>query len=155
VKNLLARMWRETDGVLSFEWTMLTSLLTVGVVSGVAAVRDSVTDEMGDLAQAMVSLDQSYYIQPPLVIYVHNGNRFNGFGGFGGFGGTVPVSTGFGFGNAFGATSHASDSYFIDASSYDDCTRAGMKVIEFPRQSDRPAPATPMVPAEEELTPAL
>jgi Flp pilus assembly pilin Flp len=154
VKNLLARMWHETDGVLSFEWTMLTSLLTVGVVSGVAAVRDSVTDEMGDLAQAMVSLDQSYYVQPPLVIYVHTGNRF--FNGFNGFGGTVPVSTGFGAGGGFGSTSHASDSYFIDASSYDDCTRAGMKVIEFPRRSEQPAnPAVPMIPAEEELTPAL
>ena len=27
------KMWREDDGVLSFEWTLLVTLLTIGVVS--------------------------------------------------------------------------------------------------------------------------
>ena len=80
------RRWR-----LSFEWTVLTSLLTVGVVSGIASVRDAVIDEMGDVAQAMVALDQSYYIQPPLAAQVHTvGWGMNGWGfsgGWGGFGG--------------------------------------------------------------------
>src|SRR5437868_222245 len=67
VKQLLRRLLRDEQGVLSFEWTVLTSLLTVGVVSGVASVRDAVIDEMGDVAQAMVALDQSYLIQPPLA----------------------------------------------------------------------------------------
>ena len=144
MKQFLLRMWHDTDGVLSFEWTMLTSLLTVGVVSGVAAVRDAVTDEMGDVAQAMVSLDQSYIIQPPLAINVHTTS---------GFGGGVTSSFG-GFGAA-GLTSGASDSAFIDASSYEDCGRTGMKIIEFPRrgqQQQRPE-APPM--AEEETKPAL
>jgi hypothetical protein len=77
VKRFLSRLWHETDGVLSFEWIMLTSLLTGGGVSGVAAVRDAVTDEMGAVAQAMGRLDQSY-IQPPLAI-----NHTVGYGGFG------------------------------------------------------------------------
>ncbi len=114
--------------MLSFEWTMLTSLLTVGVVSGVAAVRDAVTDEMGDVAQAMVSLDQSYVIEPPLVIRVHT---VNGFGGS-----TGPLFTsGFAGGRLTGSA--AADSVFIDASSYDDCARGRMKVIEFPRRGER------------------
>jgi Flp pilus assembly pilin Flp len=143
VKQFLSRLWHETDGVLSFEWTLLTTLLTVGVVSGVAAVRDAVTDELGDVAQAMVSLDQSYVIQPPLTINVHT---IDGFGGF--------TSNGF-LGGGFGLTSAASDSVFIDASSYQDCSRAKMKVIEFPRKSDRqPQPATPPM-GEEEVKPAI
>ena len=147
MKQFLSRMWHETDGVLSFEWTMLTSLLTVGVVSGVAAVRDAVTDEMGDVAQAMVSLDQSYAIQPPLVINVHT----VGYGGFGGFGG---FNSGGFLGGGWSGTSGASDSYFIDASSYEDCYRRGMKVIEFPRKGEQPKPeAPPMAP--EETQPAL
>jgi len=141
MKQFLSRMWHETDGVLSFEWVMLTSLLTVGVVSGVAAVRDAVTDEMGDMAQAMVSLDQSYVIQPPLAINVHT----LGYGGFG--------SSGF-IGGGLGSTSGASDSVFIDASSYEDCGRRGMKVIEFPRKGDQPKPEAPPM-AEEETKPAL
>jgi Flp pilus assembly pilin Flp len=126
-------MWHEQDGVLSFEWTVLTSLLTVGVVSGIAGVRDAVTDEMGDISQAMVSLDQSYAIEPPLAIRVH--------------------STGIGGGWGWGSTS--SGSAFIDASSYEDCYRTGRhtQVREFPGasrpDSDRslvPAPATPIEP---------
>ena len=143
MKQFLSRMWHETDGVLSFEWVMLTSLLTVGVVSGVASVRDAVTDEMGDVAQAMVSLDQSYVIQPPLAINVHTVGGYGGFVG-GGFLGSGP----------FGGTSGASDSYFIDASSYEDCFRNKMKVIEFPRKGDQRQPDAPPV-APEETQPAL
>ena len=85
MKHFLQRLWHEQDGVLSFEWTLLTSLLTVGVVSGIASVRDAAIDEMGDLAQAMIALDQSYQIQPPLVAEVHTVAFGNGFGfGFGG-----------------------------------------------------------------------
>jgi Flp pilus assembly pilin Flp len=71
LKTFFARMWRETDGVLSFEWTVLTSVLTIGAVAGIAAVRDAVQDEMADVAEAMTSLDQSYQIQGPLIISVH------------------------------------------------------------------------------------
>jgi hypothetical protein len=140
VKHFLERIWCEEDGVLSFEWTMLTSLLTVGVVSGVAAVRDATIDEMGDLSQAMLSLDQSYVVQPPLVVQVHTGGFGPGFvstlGGFGGFGGT----------------SSAAGSAFTDAMAYDDCYRLSMKVQEFPRRSQpNPQPENPPVPAEPAL----
>lgn len=136
MKHLFRRMWREEDGVLSFEWTVLTSLLTVGVVSGIASVRDAVIDEMGDLSQAMISLDQSYYIQPPLGMQVHSG----GFG----FGNVGFVGSGGGFGGLSGA----SDSGFYDAASYNDCYRLPhTKVQEFPR-SRQPAPnAAPAEPA--------
>lgn len=133
MKHLFERMWREDDGVLSFEWTTLTSLLTVGVVSGVAAVRDATIDEMGDLSQAMISLDQSYYIQPPLAVQVHSGGFGNGFVSAGGFG--------------FGATG-ASDSGFIDGASYSDCYRGPhTKVQEFPRRTQPAAPAIGTEPA--------
>ena len=71
LRKLLVRLWRETDGVLSFEWTVLTSVLTIGAVAGIASVRDAVQDEMADVAEAMTSLDQSYVIQGPLLISVH------------------------------------------------------------------------------------
>jgi Flp pilus assembly pilin Flp len=130
--KIIKRMWREDDGVLSFEWTVLTSLLTVGVVSGIAAVRDATIDELGDLSQAMVSLDQSYYIQPPLAVQVHSGPMGWGF-----------VSTGwYGWGG-----SGASDSGFVDAASFSDCYRGPhTKVQEFRRRTE---PASPMPPAIE------
>jgi Flp pilus assembly pilin Flp len=90
----LTRMWREEDGVLSFEWTLLLTLLVIGIVSGVAGARDAIIDELGDVAQAMLALDQSYTIEFPLEVAVHAPN-----------------------------SSSASDSSFTDALFYSDCDR--------------------------------
>ena len=53
-------IWTETDGVLSFEWILLLTLLTIGIVGGIAAARDAIIDEMGDVAEAAQAIDQSY-----------------------------------------------------------------------------------------------
>lgn len=66
-----SRMWREDDGVLTFEWILLVTLLTIGIVSGLTAARDAIIDELGDVAEAMMSLDQSYTIDHPLIVTVH------------------------------------------------------------------------------------
>jgi Flp pilus assembly pilin Flp len=55
-----ARIWQEEDGVLSFEWTLLLTLLTIGIVSGLTAARDAIIDELGDIAEAAQAIDQSY-----------------------------------------------------------------------------------------------
>lgn len=60
---LFARLWRETDGVLTFEWVLLITLLVVGIVGGVAALRDGVIDELGDMSEAVVNIDQSFVIE--------------------------------------------------------------------------------------------
>jgi Flp pilus assembly pilin Flp len=59
MKRFLA-LWTEEDGVLSFEWTLLLTLLTIGVVGGLAAARDAIIDELGDVAEAAQAFDQSY-----------------------------------------------------------------------------------------------
>ncbi len=100
--QLFSRMWNEEDGVISFEWTLLITLLTFGIVSGVAAARDAIIDEFGDAAQAMLSIDQSYTIAFPLLAQVHAP-------GSGGVVGPGPSS--------------ASDSSFTDALIYTDCDR--------------------------------
>ena len=71
MKKVLSRMWKEEDGVLSFEWVLLVTLLTIGIVSGLTAARDAIIDELGDVAQAMLALDQSYTIDFPLDLDVH------------------------------------------------------------------------------------
>jgi Flp pilus assembly pilin Flp len=57
MKRTLARLWREQDGSLSFEWTMVLTLLVIGIVSGLAAARDAIID-VGDVAQAAGAIDQ-------------------------------------------------------------------------------------------------
>ena len=94
MKMLLNRVWNEEDGFLSFEWVLLVTLLTFGIVTGIAGARDAITDELGDVAQAMLALDQSYTIAFPLEVIVH-----------------APTTSG------------SSDSAFVDAASYTDCNR--------------------------------
>ena len=52
--------WREDDGVLSFEWTIIAVLIVFGIVGGLAAARDVIIDELGDIAEAVIAFDQSY-----------------------------------------------------------------------------------------------
>jgi Flp pilus assembly pilin Flp len=61
--TLLTRMWTEDDGVLSFEWTLLLTLLAIGIVAGLAGARDAIIDELGDVAQAAQAIDQSYSLE--------------------------------------------------------------------------------------------
>jgi Flp pilus assembly pilin Flp len=60
MKRSLKQMWVEQDGVLSFEWTLLVTLLTFGIVGGLAGARDAIIDELGDFAQAAQGIDQSF-----------------------------------------------------------------------------------------------
>ena len=107
MKSVLARAWKEEDGVLSFEWVLLVTLLTIGIVSGVAGARDAIIDELGDVAQAMLALDQSYTIDNPLQVIVHADT-----------------------------TSAASDSAFVDAMRFQDCARIGVTPDQTPEPSD-------------------
>jgi hypothetical protein len=59
---MINRMWQEDDGVLSFEWVLLITLVCIGIVGGLAAARDAIIDELGDIAEALISFDQSYVI---------------------------------------------------------------------------------------------
>ena len=104
MKLVLSRMWKEEDGVLSFEWVLLVTLLTIGIVSGISAARDAIIDELGDVAQAMLALDQSYTIDFPLNVDVH----------------TVDGTS-------------ASDSSFTDALTYTDCTRTNAPTGQVPQ----------------------
>lgn len=94
MKRFVQRIWLEDDGVLSFEWILLVSLLTIGVVGGIAGVRDAIIDEFGDVAQAMICLDQSYTVLHPLEFNVHDDNDQG-----------------------------ASNSLFVDAAAFEDCNR--------------------------------
>ena len=59
---MLKRLYNDESGVLTFEWILLITVLVIGIVGALSAVRDAINTELGDVAEAMVALDQSYYI---------------------------------------------------------------------------------------------
>ena len=62
MNTLPKRIWREDDGVLTFEWILLITVIVIGIVGGLSAARDAIIDELGDVAGAVVSVDQSYTV---------------------------------------------------------------------------------------------
>lgn len=65
VHTVLKRVYKEDRGVLTFEWILLITLLVIGIVGGYSAVRDGIIDELGDVAGAVISVDQSFATEGP------------------------------------------------------------------------------------------
>jgi Flp pilus assembly pilin Flp len=65
VNNVLKRIWKEQEGVLTYEWILLITLVVIGIVGGYSAVRDGVIDELGDVAGAILRVDQSFTAPAP------------------------------------------------------------------------------------------
>lgn len=65
MKNLFLRLWKEDEGVLTFEWILLTSILVLGLIAALGTVRDALVNELADLAGAAHSINQSYSVRNP------------------------------------------------------------------------------------------
>jgi len=114
---MLKRLWREDEGVLTFEWIMLLTLLVIGVVGGVAAIRDAINAECGQIAQAILSWNPGYQVQGPLAVGVSDGTGSCTSGGIGSsYADSSPLPVGYGRITTVGAGS---------ASTTDTCTLSG------------------------------
>lgn len=61
MKILFGRFWREEHGaIVSAEIMLVASILVIGVIVGLSALRDSVVTELADVAQALANVSQSY-----------------------------------------------------------------------------------------------
>lgn len=80
MQNLLTAMWNEDEGVLTFEWTIIAIIIVFGIVGGLAAARDGILDELGDVAEAYLNIDQSFSLAAfgpfPEVVHVDPGHTF-------------------------------------------------------------------------------
>lgn len=64
--KLFNRILHDEQGVLTFEWILLLAILVIGIVGGLAAVRDALNVQLGSSAAAILSLNQSYGIKSPV-----------------------------------------------------------------------------------------
>lgn len=106
--SFLKSVVAEEDGLLSFEWVMLVTLLTIGVVAGATAARDGIVDELGDTAESMLSVDGSFQIDFPLQVAIDPD----------GAAGAEPVVV----------AGQASNSQFVDGQRFTDCDRPSQPV---------------------------
>jgi hypothetical protein len=58
---MLRKLWNDDCGaLLATEWVFLATLLVIGVITGLVAVRQAVISELTEFAQAVLALNQSF-----------------------------------------------------------------------------------------------
>ena len=57
IKRVIGRFRGDRRGLLTFEWILLISLLVIGVIGGLGAVRNALICELVELAECIESLD--------------------------------------------------------------------------------------------------
>lgn len=68
-------MRKKKKGVITFEWILLFSLLLLGIVGGVAAIRDALIIESAEVADAILHNNKSYIVSPPMEVRVSYNGR--------------------------------------------------------------------------------
>ena len=81
---MLNRIMKDENGVLTFEWILLITLLVIGIIGGIAAIRDALIIESAETAGAIVALNQSYTVAGPWKIEIKSDtttivSEFSGF----------------------------------------------------------------------------
>jgi Flp pilus assembly pilin Flp len=63
MQKLLRKLWSDDAGALiAAEYLFVATILVIGLIVGLATVRDAVTTELGELSNAYLALSQGYII---------------------------------------------------------------------------------------------
>jgi hypothetical protein len=63
MKHLAAKLWNDDCGALiSSEFLFVATILVIGVIVGLSALRDAINTELTELANAILALSQGYTI---------------------------------------------------------------------------------------------
>jgi hypothetical protein len=63
MSNLWKRLWADDRGaILATEYVTMLSILGLGTISSLVALRNAVVSESVEVSNAIMALDQSYYI---------------------------------------------------------------------------------------------
>jgi hypothetical protein len=63
MKTLCAKLWNDDRGALiASEFLFVATILVIGIIVGLASVRDAVVTELAEFANALLALSQGYSI---------------------------------------------------------------------------------------------
>ncbi|SRR5260370_41049257 len=61
MKSLFAKLWKDDCGALiATEWVFVATILVLGSIVGLVAVRQAIISELTEFANALMALNQSY-----------------------------------------------------------------------------------------------
>jgi Flp pilus assembly pilin Flp len=56
----MMKLWQDDDGIVALEYLLVATIVGLGLVVGLAAVEGALDSELTELANAILTLDQSY-----------------------------------------------------------------------------------------------
>jgi len=57
MRNLMRRLWRDDcGGLIAGEWLLVATIIVLGSITGLCAVRKAINDEMDDVAKDLFSM---------------------------------------------------------------------------------------------------
>lgn len=63
IRQLFSKLWKDDRGALiATEFLFVATILIIGLIVGLATVRDAVTTELAELSNAILALSQGYTI---------------------------------------------------------------------------------------------
>jgi hypothetical protein len=61
MRNALKKLWHDDGGALiAAEWVFVATILVIGAIVGLVAVRNAVNSELTEMSNAVTSLNQNY-----------------------------------------------------------------------------------------------
>jgi hypothetical protein len=61
MRNLMVKLYKDDCGALiAAEWVVVATILVLGIITGLVAVRQAAIAELHDFANALLALNQSY-----------------------------------------------------------------------------------------------
>lgn len=69
----MQKIWQEETGGLTFEWIFVLTALVIGILGGLAVMRDALITEASESANAVLTVDASYTVESPLKIELAGG----------------------------------------------------------------------------------
>lgn len=62
MKNVIARLWKDEDGIVALEYLLVATIVGLGLVAGLSGLRNCIDAELLELGEAITGLDHDYYI---------------------------------------------------------------------------------------------
>lgn len=60
---LMLRLWRDDRGaIIAMEFLLIATILIIGLIVGLASVRDSLNTELGEIGNSLLALSQGFII---------------------------------------------------------------------------------------------
>ena len=61
MRQIISKLWNDDCGaIIATEWVFVVTILVLGIITGLVALRQAVISETTELAQAIMALNQSY-----------------------------------------------------------------------------------------------